>query len=114
LQPDIAHPFRHCRLWGKEEGVPCVFFTALGALACMSMLFFTDMNTLWVGVTGFILATIGFAGGIVFYNSFLPIIATEDRYDDVSAKGFSYGFIGSVILLLINLVVIMQLQMVRL
>ncbi|MFN0175091.1 MAG: MFS transporter [Saprospiraceae bacterium] len=82
------------------------FFSLLGALACMSMWFFTDMGTLWVGVTGFILATIGFAGGIVFYNSFLPIIATEDRYDDVSAKGFSYGFIGSVILLLINLVVI--------
>ncbi len=82
------------------------FFSLMGALACMSMWFFTDMNTLWVGVTGFILATIGFAGGIVFYNSFLPIIATEDRYDDVSAKGFSYGFIGSVILLLINLVVI--------
>ncbi|MFN0037032.1 MAG: MFS transporter [Saprospiraceae bacterium] len=82
------------------------FFTLMGALACMSIWFFTDMATLWVGVTGFILATIGFAGGIVFYNSFLPLIATEDRYDDVSAKGFSYGFIGSVILLLVNLVLI--------
>lgn len=82
------------------------FFTTIGALACMSLLFFTGMKTLWVGVTGFILATIGFAGGIVFYNSFLPQIATEDRYDDVSAKGFSYGFIGSVILLIINLIVI--------
>lgn len=84
------------------------FFTTLGALACFSLLFFTGMPTLWVGVVGFILATIGFAGGIVFYNSFLPIIATEDRYDDVSAKGFSYGFIGSVILLIINLIVIMN------
>jgi len=82
------------------------FFTLMGALACMSMWFFTDMSTLWIGVTGFILATIGFAGGIVFYNSFLPIIVTEDRYDDVSAKGFSYGFIGSVILLIVNLIVI--------
>lgn len=84
------------------------FFTTLGALACMSLLFFTSMDTLWVGLLGFILATIGFAGGIVFYNSFLPLIATEDRYDDVSAKGFSYGFIGSVILLVVNLVVIMN------
>lgn len=82
------------------------FFTLMGALACISLWFFTDMATLWIGVTGFILATIGFAGGIVFYNSFLPLIATEDRYDDVSAKGFSYGFIGSVILLIINLFVI--------
>lgn len=84
------------------------FFTTLGALACISLLFFTSMDTLWVGLLGFILATIGFAGGIVFYNSFLPLIATEDRYDDVSAKGFSYGFIGSVILLLVNLVIIMN------
>jgi UMF1 family MFS transporter len=84
------------------------FFTMLGALACMSLVFFTSMNTLWVGVTGFIMATIGFAGGIVFYNSYLPIIATEDQYDALSAKGFSYGFIGSVILLLANLVVIMN------
>jgi UMF1 family MFS transporter len=84
------------------------FFTTLGALACISLLFFKGMSTLWVGVIGFILATIGFAGGIVFYNAFLPIIATEDRYDDVSAKGFSYGFIGSVILLVVNLVIIMN------
>ena len=84
------------------------FFTTLGALACISLLFFTGMETLWVGVLGFILATIGFAGGIVFYNAYLPLIATEDRYDDVSAKGFSYGFIGSVILLVVNLVVIMN------
>jgi UMF1 family MFS transporter len=84
------------------------FFTTLGALACISLLFFTGMPTLWVGILGFILATIGFAGGIVFYNAYLPIIATEDRYDDVSAKGFSYGFLGSVILLVTNLVIIMN------
>jgi UMF1 family MFS transporter len=94
--------------YGGRKKVFLRFFTTLGALACISLLFFTGMPTLWVGVVGFILATIGFAGGIVFYNSFLPIIATEDRYDDVSAKGFSYGFIGSVILLVINLIVIMN------
>ncbi|MEY3242738.1 MAG: hypothetical protein RIR11_4177 [Bacteroidota bacterium] len=82
------------------------FFTLLGSLACISLLFFTSEKTMWVGVTGFILATIGFAGGIVFYNSFLPQIATEDQYDKVSAKGFTYGFIGSVILLITNLIVI--------
>lgn len=84
------------------------FFTMLGALACMSLIFFHNMNTLWIGVTGFILATIGFAGGLVFYNAFLPIIATEDKYDSLSAKGYSYGFIGSVILLITNLVIILN------
>ena len=86
------------------------FFTILGALSCMSLALFHDMDTLWIGVTGFILATIGFAGGIVFYNAFLPLIVTEDRYDEVSAQGFSYGFVGSVILLIVNLVVIMNYQ----
>ena len=84
------------------------FFTMLGALACISLFFFRSMDTLWIGVTGFVLATIGFAGGIVFYNSFLPIIASEDQYDRVSARGYSYGFIGSVILLVVNLIVIMN------
>ena len=96
--------------YGGQKKAFLRFFTTLGALACISLLFFTGMSTLWVGVLGFILATIGFAGGIVFYNSFLPLIATEDRYDDVSAKGFSYGFVGSIILLLINLLVIMKYQ----
>lgn len=96
--------------YGGRKKVFLRFFTLLGSLACMSLMFFTGMGTLWIGVTGFILATIGFAGGIVFYNSFLPIIATEDRYDDVSARGFSFGFIGSVILLIVNLVVIMNYQ----
>lgn len=96
--------------YGGRKKVFLRFFTTLGALACISLMFFTGMKTLWVGVLGFILATIGFAGGIVFYNAFLPLIVTEDRYDDVSAKGFSYGFMGSIILLLINLLVIMKYQ----
>jgi UMF1 family MFS transporter len=82
------------------------FFTTLGALSCISLWFFTNMATLPLGTIAFMLATIGFAGGIVFYNAYLPIIATEDQYDRVSAKGFSYGYIGSVILLITNLVMI--------
>ncbi len=79
------------------------FFTTIGSLACISMWFFTGMKTLPLGTTSFILATIGFAGGLVFYNAYLPLISTEDQYDRVSAKGFSYGYIGSVILLVVNL-----------
>lgn len=83
-------------------------FTTVGSFACMSLFFFTGMHNLWLGLTGFILAVIGFAGGQVFYNSFLPVIASEDQYDSVSAKGFSYGYIGSVILLLVNLAMIQK------
>lgn len=84
------------------------FFTVLGALACMSLFFFQSADSLWVGVAGFVLATVGFAGGIVFYNAYLPDIATEERYDAVSAKGFIYGFAGSVILLLANLAMVLK------
>lgn len=81
-------------------------FTVLGSLACISLFFFTGPENLWLGVTGFILALIGFAGGQVFYNSYLPVIASEKNLDHVSAKGFSRGYIGSVILLIINLATI--------
>ena len=83
-------------------------FTLLGSLACMSLYFFTGTSTLMIGVIGFILALIGFAGGQVFYNSYLPLIASEKNVDSVSAKGFSMGYIGSVLLLAANLAVILN------
>ncbi len=84
------------------------FFTGMGSLGCISLYLFHDMPSLAIGVIGFIVAMIGFAGGLVFYNSYLPQIVTEDRYDRVSARGFSYGYIGSVILLLFNLWMILN------
>ncbi len=84
------------------------FFTAMGSVGCLSLYLFKDMPTLAIGVVGFIVAMIGFAGGLVFYNSFLPQIVTEDRYDTVSAKGFSYGYVGSVLLLVVNLGIILN------
>ena len=85
------------------------FFTMLGSLACISMFFFMDAlpHSWLVGSITFVLATIGFSGGLVFYNSYLPEIATEDQFDRVSAKGFAYGYIGSVLLLIVNLIIIM-------
>lgn len=83
-------------------------FTYIGSLACISLFFFDSPDALWLGAAGFVLATVGFAGGIVFYNAYLPDIATEDRYDAVSAKGFIYGFAGSVILLVVNLAMVLK------
>ncbi len=82
------------------------FFTAIGSIGCLSLFFFKGMGQLAAGTIGFMAAMIGFAGGLVFYNAFLPVIATEDQYDRVSARGFSFGYIGSVILLVINLAMI--------
>jgi len=82
------------------------FFTILGATACLALFFFQGMEQLWFGVAMFMLAMIGFAGGLVFNNAYLPLIATPDRFDSVSARGYAYGYIGSVILLVTSLVII--------
>ncbi|MFK8100996.1 MAG: MFS transporter [Saprospiraceae bacterium] len=97
--------------YGGKKMAFMKFFTILGSLACIALWWFTGMASLILGVFAFILAVIGFAGGQVFYNSFLPLIATEDQFDRVSAKGFAYGYVGSVILLLINLFMIMNYEL---
>lgn len=84
------------------------FFTWIGSLACIALSWFTGMENLSLGVWGFILAVIGFAGGQVFYNSYLPLIASEDKYDTTSARGFAFGYIGSVLLLIFNLATIQK------
>lgn len=82
------------------------FFCYLGSAACVLLFFFTS-DTVTFGVFMFILASIGYTGSIVFYNAYLPEIATEDRFDTISAKGFSLGYFGSILLLLINLALIL-------
>jgi UMF1 family MFS transporter len=83
-------------------------FTLVGSLACTALYFFKGEPQLWLGTSAFILATIGFAGSLVFYDSYLPLIVTEDRYNSVSAKGYTFGYIGSVILLLFILMMILK------
>lgn len=81
-------------------------FVLLGSLSCFAMYFF-DTQSIWIGVFAFVFGTVGYAGSIVFYNAYLPEIATEDKFDLLSAKGFSMGYIGGVILLILNLLIIM-------
>lgn len=84
------------------------FFCYLGSLSVMSMFFFTGQDTVWIGIASTILASIGFWGSVVFYNSYLPEIAFPEQHDRVSAKGFMYGYFGSVILLAFNLTMVMK------
>jgi len=81
-------------------------FCYTGAFSCCALYFFTE-NTLEFSMVMFVLASIGFSGSIVFYNAYLPEIATEDRLDSISAKGFALGYTGSVILLIFNLSMIL-------
>lgn len=80
-------------------------FCYLGALSCASIGLF-DVNHLEWSMLSIVLACVGFWCSYAFANSFLPEIAEPAEQDKLSAKGFSFGYVGSVILLLINLIMI--------
>ncbi|HEX5654944.1 MAG TPA: MFS transporter [Chitinophagaceae bacterium] len=84
------------------------FFCWLGAAGCMLLFFFTNYYMVHLALAGMLLATIGYSGSIVFYNSYLPAIATEDRQDKVSARGYAFGYMGATTLLILNLVFILN------
>ncbi len=83
------------------------FYCYLGALSCMGLYFF-DLDHIYFGLTCYFFGLIGFWGSIVFYNSYLPDIAHPEQQDAVSAKGFSLGYVGSVLLLIVNLAMVMN------
>jgi MFS transporter, UMF1 family len=85
------------------------FFTYLGSLSCIGLYFFTGENVEY-GIACSVLASVGYAGSLVFYNGFLPVVASNEFMDKVSAKGFSLGYIGSVILLIVNLLLYQKLE----
>ncbi len=91
---------------GRRKGFMRAF-TIIGAAGC-GMLFFFDANHIELGVISFALGTLGYGGSIVFYNSFLPVIAEPEDQDRISARGYSMGYLGGVILLLFNLLMIMK------
>ena len=83
------------------------FFCTLGSIAC-SCLFFFNKDNIGLGIFLMILACIGYWSRLVFYNSYLPEIAAEEDRDRISAKGFSMGYIGSVLLQIICFVLLFK------
>ncbi|GLB50066.1 MFS transporter [Neptunitalea lumnitzerae] len=82
------------------------FFCYMGALSCIGLYWFS-LEEIYVSVAFYFFGLVGFWGSLVFYNSYLPDIAFVDQQDKISAKGYSLGYIGSVILLLFNLAMVM-------
>lgn len=83
------------------------FFCYLGAFSCIGMYWFTTDN-IYFGILCFYTGLIGFWGSLVFYNSYLPDISFPEQQDKLSAKGYSLGYIGSVILLLLCLFLVLS------
>lgn len=82
-------------------------FCYLGATSCAGLAFFS-LDTFWLGLALVALACIGFSGSLVFYDAFLPEIAEPADHDRVSARGYTMGYIGSVILLILNLAMVLM------
>ena len=83
------------------------FFMTMGSLAC-SLLFFYGPHNLGLGIAAMVVACIGYWSSLVFYNSYLPEIAAPEDRDRVSARGFAFGYIGSVILQVICFVFLLM------
>ena len=91
---------------GRRKGFMRAF-TWIGAVSCGALYFF-DPGHIELGIIAFTLGTVGYGGSIVFYNSFLPVIAEPEDQDRISARGYSMGYLGGVVLLLFNLLMIMK------
>ncbi len=83
------------------------FFCYLGALSCMGLYFFS-LENIYTSLLFYFFGLVGFWGSLVFYNSYLPDVAFTEQQDRVSARGYSMGYIGSVVLLLFNLAMVMK------
>ncbi len=81
-------------------------FCYIGAISCICLNWFS-LDNLYPSLLFYFLGLVGFWGSLVFYNSYLPDIAYPEQQDSLSAKGFSLGYIGSVLLLIFNLGMVM-------
>lgn len=93
---------------GNKKGF-LQMFCYLGGLSCIGLYWF-DLDNLYLSLACYFFGLIGFWGSLVFYNSYLPDIAYPNQQDAVSARGYSMGYIGSVILLIINLAMVMSVE----
>ena len=83
------------------------FFCYMGGLSCIGLYWFSP-DSFFLSYTIYLFGLIGFWASLVFYNSYLPDIAYPEQQDSVSARGFSMGYLGSTILLIINLIMVMS------
>lgn len=87
------------------------FFLTMGSIACASLFFF-ERSTLTMGLISLVIACVGFWGSLVYYNSFLPEIAAPQDRDRISAKGFAYGYVGSVLLQILCFVFVFKPELI--
>ncbi|RDI05446.1 MFS transporter [Flavobacterium sp. AG291] len=93
---------------GNKKGF-LKLFCYIGALSCIGLYWF-DLDNIYPSLVFYFFGLVGFWGSLVFYNSYLPDVAFPDQQDALSARGYSMGYIGSVILLIVNLGMVMSVE----
>ncbi|GAL90021.1 MFS transporter [Jejuia pallidilutea] len=84
------------------------FFCYVGSAGCIGLYWFDiSPERVHISLLFYFMGLIGYWGSLVYYNSYLPDIAFPEQQDSISAKGFSMGYLGSVLLLIVNLVMVM-------
>jgi UMF1 family MFS transporter len=95
------------------------FFLTMGSIACATLFFFKkdegmalSSGQLGIGLLSLVIACVGYWASLVYYNSFLPEIAAPQDRDRISAKGFAYGYVGSVLLQIVCFVFVFKPELV--
>jgi len=83
------------------------FFCYLGGISCIGLYWFS-LEHIYLSLLCYFFGLVGFWVSFAFNNSYLPDIAYPEQHDAISAKGFSIGYVGSVLLLLVNLAMVMK------
>lgn len=83
------------------------FFCYLGGISCIGLYWFS-LEHIYLGLFCYFFGLVGFWVSFAINNSYLPDIAFPEQQDSISAKGYSMGYVGSVLLLLFNLAMVMN------
>jgi len=80
------------------------FFMMMGVLGCASL----SIPKIWIAfLVVFVIAKVGFSASLIFYDSMLTDVSTNERMDNVSSQGYAWGYIGSCIPFIVSLLLVM-------
>lgn len=96
----LAPPLGAVADYSRSRKRYLLLFT-VASVICTALMFFVTEGMIVAAIILFVIANIGFEGGIVFYDSFLPGLTTRKSYGRVSGYGFAMGYLGSLAILLI-------------
>ncbi|MGA3243480.1 MAG: MFS transporter [Bacteroidota bacterium] len=104
LAAAISPPLGAAADYSRNKKTFLLLFT-ITSIVCTALMFYVHTGMVLFGMVLFVIANIGFEGGIVFYDAFLPSITSRRSYGRVSGYGFAMGYLGALaVLFVVNLI----------